>query len=326
MIQKLSLIFITFFTFYTPLPVFAEIIDRSVAIVNNDVITLSEVNEIGKPLFKRIAEQTPPEQLQETLRQARTAVIEQIIDRKLLLAEAERYNITVSEQEIDNAIENIIARNQTTRQELIREINRMGLSEAEYREDLRDQILKSKLTGIVVHSKVVVPEKAIIDYYNTNYAKEISDGGYYILQIGVSYNLNSGTPESSRTAAMKKIEQIRNQALSGADFRKLAREYSTLPSAVDGGDLGVFQKEEMAPLMRKAVTRLEPGGISEIVSTRVGFQIFKLLSRQDGESITKVPFETVKENIRETLYQQEIERLYENWIKNIRQQAYIRTL
>lgn len=324
--QKIILPLVILFSFCSHSHVFAEIIDRSVAIVNNEVITLSEVNELGEPLFQRIAQQTPPEHLQEALQQARIAVIEKLIDQKLLLREAARYNITISEQEIDNAIKNIIARNQTSREELVKEINRMGMSEEEYREDLREQILKSKLAGIAIHSRIVITEEAILDYYNTGYGKELSDGGYYILQIGVSYNENKGAPEHSRATAIKKIEQIRKQALAGVDFKKLAREHSELPSAIYGGDIGVFQKEEMAPFMHKAIVDLEPGGISEVVETRSGFQLFKLLSNQEGQSINKVPFETVKEDIRETLHQEQLKQLHEKWIKDIRQQAYIRIL
>jgi peptidyl-prolyl cis-trans isomerase SurA len=317
-----------FFSFYSQPPVFAEIIDRSVAFVNNEVITLSEVNELGESLLERITRQAPPEQLQNALQQARMAVIEQIIDKKLLRREADKYNITVSEREIDNAIENIIARNKTSREELIKEINRMEISEEKYKEDLHDQILQSKLVNIAVHSKVVVTEEEIADYYNTNFAKEIGDGGYHILQIGVSYNhdQNSGSGENGGATAKEKIEQIRKQAMAGADFRKLAGEHSDLPSSAYGGDIGVFQKKEMAPFMDKAVSELEPGGISEIVETETGLQIFKLVSRQNGQSTSKIPLATVKEDIRETLYQQKSSELYENWIKDIRQQAYIRIL
>lgn len=324
--RNFILAFITFFFLYGQPFVFAEIIDRSVAIVNNDVITLSEVNELGKPLFQRIIEQTPPEQLEETLQQAKISVIESIIDEKLLLGEAKRHNITVSDQELNNAIENIIIRNQTSREALTREISRMGLSEEEYRENLRRQILKSKLVNIAVHSKIVITEEAIIDYYNTSYGKEISDGGYYLLQIGVSYDQNIGDPKNSRAVALKRIKQIRKQALAGADFEKLAREHSEMPSYAYGGDIGVLQENEMAPGMHKAVTGLEPGDISVIVETGAALQIFKLLSRQDGQVISKVPLETVKESIRETLQEKESRRLYDNWIQEIRRHAYIRII
>ena len=76
--------------------------------------------------------------------------------------------------------------------------------------------------------------------------------------------------------------------------------------------------------MRKAVIALKPGEISPIVETPAGYQIFKLLSSQEGQIITKVPYEDVKDEIREILYRQEMQKLYKNWIKELRAQSYIR--
>jgi peptidyl-prolyl cis-trans isomerase SurA len=80
----------------------------------------------------------------------------------------------------------------------------------------------------------------------------------------------------------------------------------------------------MAPAMRKAITGLKPGEVSTIVETPSGYQIFKLLSSQEGQIVTKVPYESVKEEIREILYRQEMQKLYKNWLEELRAQSYIR--
>jgi len=114
--------------------------------------------------------------------------------------------------------------------------------------------------------------------------------------------------------------------MGGQDFKQLARQYSDLPSAVDGGDIGAFQEDEMAEYMRDAVTSLKPGEISPVVESPNGYMLFKLLSSQEGKIITKVPYESVKEEIRNTLYQQEMEKRYDTWLEEIRNQAYIKIL
>lgn len=312
--------------FLAPLNLSAEVVDRCVAIVNDDIITLSEVNEIGKPFFQRIAEQTPAGELSEALLQARKNIIEKLIEKKILLQEAKRFNITVSDEEVESALQRILERNQTSMERFHQEIKTLGMDENQYKEDLRDQILSSKLVNIAVRSKVIVPEEKIIDYYDMHYTERVGDGGYYILQIGFSWDPNAPDLKTAKMEAKKKAQQVHDLAVSGEDFKELARQYSDLPSAVDGGDIGVFREDEMAPAMRKAVTALQPGQVSGIVETPSSYQILKLLSSQEGQIITKVPYESVKEEIRETLYQQEMQLLYQNWMKEMREHAYIKIL
>jgi len=311
---------------YSAAPLSAEVVDCCVAAVNDDVITLSEVNEVGKPLFTRIAEQTPPGKLSERLLQARKTIIEKLIDKKLLLQEANKYKMTVSDEEVDKALQRILSRNHTTTQQFRKQIAAMGLNEKQYREDLKDQILSAKLVNVAVRSKVIIPEEKIIDYYDMHYTEQVGDGGYYILQIGCSWDKDKTGADlkKAKKAALKKAQRVHSLAVAGKDFKKLAEEYSDLPSASDGGDIGVFRAEEMADSMRKAVTALKPGQISGIVETPAGYQIFRLLSSQEGQIITKVPYESVKDEIREILYRQEMQKLYKNWMKELRAQSYIR--
>jgi len=88
---------------------FANVVDRSVAIVNEDTITLSEVNELGKSFFKKITDETPADRLNETLQQARLTVIDKLIDKKLLVQEAKKIGIQVSDQDVENALQRVLA-------------------------------------------------------------------------------------------------------------------------------------------------------------------------------------------------------------------------
>ncbi len=303
-------------------PLYADVVDRCVAVVNDDIITLSEVNELGKPLFQRVAEEAPPDQLAEALRQARQTVINKLIEKKLLAQEAKKLHIQVTDKEVNEALARILEKNHTSREQFRKELAAMGMDEQRYKDDLRDQILSSRVVNYEVRSKIIIPEEKIIDYYDTHYTEQVGEGGYYILQIGISWDKEGISKEEAR----KKAERIRSLAMAGKDFKELARKYSDLPSSGDGGDIGVFRKDEMAESMRKAVTSLKPGQVSEVVETPAGYQIFKLLSSQEGQIITKVPYKEVKEEIRATLYQQEVQELYKKWMKKMREQAYIKIL
>ena len=102
--------------------------------------------------------------------------------------------------------------------------------------------------------------------------------------------------------------------------------FRSLPSAADGGDLGSFQPDEMAASMREIVLKLKPGEVSPIIETENGYQFFKLVSSQEGEIIAKESYESVKEQIREKLYQQAMEQRFNEWLKSIREKAYIKIL
>lgn len=308
----------------------ADVVDRVVAIVNNDVITLSEVNDEGKPLFQRIAEQVPAANLQAALQQARQSVIQKLIEKKIIQQEAKKKHITVNDDEVNKAIERILARNHTTMKQLKTQLAAMGMTEKQYRENLRSQILSSKLINYEIRSKIIVPEDKVLDYYDTHYTKHIGEGDYYILQIGCSWKNNTEASaadlKAAKEAARKKIEHVRSLAVAGKDFKELAHQYSDLPSAADGGDIGIFKKNEMASYMRDAVTTIKPGEISRICETPDGYQIFKVLSSKEGKIVTKAPFKSVKDDIYQTLYQQEMKVRLKQWLTKMQNQAYIKIL
>ena len=305
----------------------ANVVDRSVAIVNEDTITLSEVNELGKPFFQKITEETPADRLPEALKQGRKTVIDKLIDKKIVIQEAKRLNLKVSDEEIESAIKRIITNNKTTLEQFKKELNAAGLNEKQYREDLRDQILSSKLINHEVRSKVVITDEQILDYYDTHFTETSGGSDYYILQFGAVWNkVDRNGKIPSQNEAREKAEFVRARALKSEDFKSLVKQYSDLPSASEGGDLGTFELDEMVSYMRNAVGALKPGATSEVVEHDGVYYVFKLLSSQPGKRVTKAPYEEVKEEIREKLYQQQMEQLFSDWIKGIRDKAYIKIL
>jgi len=306
----------------------ANVIDRSVAVVNDDTITLSEVNEFGGPLFMKVAAETPADQLEDAFQQVRLMVIDKLIEKKLLLQEAKKLGIQVTDQEVENAFQRILASNKTTVEQFRKEIAAEGMSEKQYREGLQEQLLSSKLVNHEVRTKVVIPESAVRDYYNTHYITMVDGGEYHLLHIGCAWGIetkNDHTP--SQEEAMQKIEKIHDLAMKGRDFKKLAKEYSDLPSAVDGGDLGHFQHDEMAPFIHDAVIHLKPGEISRIIEHNNAYHLFKLVARQQqSQTVAQESFDGVKDQIRERLYQQALEQRFKDWLTSIREKAYIKIL
>ncbi len=305
----------------------AELVDRNVAIVNNDIITLSELNELSSPMFKKATQEVPPEELEKVFQQIQKSVTNQLIEKKLMLQEAAKMKVAVSEVEIDRAVQRILDQNNINMAQLEEEFQQINITPAQYRENLKGQILRSKLVNVAIRTKVVITDEQTLEYYNKHHTQQPGADGYHILQIGVTWEQPSKSDKKlSQEEAFTEIQQIHSAAVQGKDFLQLAKQYSQLPSAEDGGDLGLFQEKEMAPFMREAVVGLAPGEISEIVATPAGYQFFSVLSHQQGGVVTKEPHESVKESIREKLYQEEMEKKYKEWINEIRDQAYIKIL
>lgn len=308
-----------------------EVIDRVVAEVNEDIITLSEVEEEGRAIFQKIIQQAPAEERADMLNGARREVLESIIDKTLIAQEAAKNGITVSEQELDAAIDQIIAANDITREILMQDLQNNGIDVQTYRSNLRSQIYQNKLVSLEVRSKVVVTEEMLLDYYDTNYTRHVKEGGYYLLQIGTSWDTGldsdgDGPTEVAKAEAKKRAERIHKLAMGGQDFSDLAKKYSDLPSGAEGGDIGVFTEDEMASYMKDAVLSLQTGDISPIVESPVGYQFFKLLSSRTGGIVMQASYESVKEEIRERLYNELMQKELDDWINNVRDQAYIRVL
>jgi peptidyl-prolyl cis-trans isomerase SurA len=309
-----------------------ELIDRVVAEVNDEVITLSEVEEEGQAFFRKIAMEAPPQDRDEAIARARVDVLDGLIDKTLIRQEAEKQQISVTEEEIDGAFQQILATADVNRDTFLEQLYASGLDEITYRSNLQSQILQNKLISRDIRSKIIITEDRILDYYDAQYTRRVDEGSYYLLQIGVSWGETQAT-ESSTTAieekksnARKQVESVHKLARSGQDFRELARKFSDLPSAADGGDIGVFQEDDMASYMKNAVISLRPGEISPIIETPVGYQFFKLLSTREGGIVIQAPYDTVKDEIRQKLFQEAMQSEFKNWINGIKERAYIRKL
>lgn len=303
----------------------AELVDRIVAVVNDDVITFSDLNRQGESLFKRIIEQAPPQEVDKALLTARQEMLSRLIDKLIIEQRAGKFGISVSDEEIDGAIERILETNNRSRKDLDRDLKLMGTSEEEFRDSIKNQILHSKLISYEVSSKVVITEEKIKEYYNQHYVanntanKTTEENSYHILQMGFTWE-----DEQDKEQAHNQAEAIRKMVLEGGDFMELAKKYSDLPSSADGGNLGICKKDELATYMRASCLILKPGDVSPVIETPAGYQFFKLAD--DGVAGKNRPYEEVKDEIKNILYDQEVEEQYQNWVTELRDQAYIKKL
>lgn len=312
-----------------PLFVSAEVVDKVVAVVNNEVITLSELEDEAAGLYRSIAQKNANIPLEEALEQARNSSLNSLIDQMLVDQRAKQYNISVTEEEVDGAYDRMRQNLSLSPAEFKNKLEGAGMTEEFYRTKLKTQILQNKLLSHDVRSKIVITEEMILDYYDENYTSRVDKGSYYLLQMGFIWETSSDGAKQIKTSKQetrKRAERVFKLVKSGQDFKSLAKKFSDLPSATDGGDIGVFTLDEMAPSMREAVAPLAPGGISEIIETTAGFQFFKLLSGEENAIVVTSSYEAAKEEIKEALYEKKLKEAYSEWVKNLKEEAYIQKL
>jgi len=294
----------------TPLP--GKLLNAIAAIVNDEIITLHEVNRDALPIIRETEKKALLDDV--ALSRVRRTILERLLEKKLADQKIKELHITIGEDDIKQAIDDVKKQNNMTQETLVNALAAQGLTFDLYREQLKDQLEKLKLVSMEVRSKIQVGETEVREYYDSNRVKYSEEETFRARHIFFRIN------EQSSAADIKKSMQaalaVLAEAKNGADFTELAKKYSEDPAAgTDGGDMGRFKKGEMMPALESTITSMKPGEISELVSTPLGLHIIKLEERNSGKL---KPFETVKTDIENELYKKKSEERFAQWLKELR--------
>jgi peptidyl-prolyl cis-trans isomerase SurA len=329
--QKLSIYFrCVIFSFYVmciigviPQAVRASLlVDRVVAVVNEDVILLSDLNQSARPLEDRVkAMEYPPSQEIEMIFRAREQVLQKLIDEKLTDQETKKANISVSDKDIDAAIENIKQIRSYTDEQLLAALKNEGLTLKDYREHLKSQILRTRLVNYQIKSKIIITPEDIRQYYESNEKKYGGSLKYRLRNIFMAVPAFASEMEKAETR--QKMDNILIQIANGESFEDLARQYSQAPGANDGGLLGEFDFKDIAPRVQMALKGMDQGEYTPVLDTEQGYQIFYV------DAITADPPKTLEEaapEIQDYLYNQVVDEKFRAWITQLRDQAHIKIM
>lgn len=303
-------------------PVQAELIDRIVAVVNNDVITLVDLNSALKPYLQKIeSSDYTPQKKKEILYQLTGDMLNRMVERKLTDQEAKRVRITVSDKEVDSAIQRVKEAQLMSQEDLEKAIKDDGLTFAEYREKIREEILRPKLINYSIKSKVVITDSDIKSYYESHKEEFAGKKRYYLRNI----LLTSGEFLSDITKGeqMKKAQQLKARLDAGEDFQTLARAESQGPNASEGGDLGLFEWETLSDTIKNAIQPLKIGDHTDVISTDQGYQLFYV---QDIQSKELIPQDEVSESISKTLYNNIVETKFREWLNTLKEKSHIKIM
>jgi peptidyl-prolyl cis-trans isomerase SurA len=290
--------------------------NRVVAIVNDQIITLHELNKSIKELTGHSAENLRLHNEAQFM-DARRQILARLIDEKIAEQKIKELNINVGDRQIDAAIERIKQDNQLTQEALLARLEEEGLTYERYRMRIKGQIERAQLVDYEVKSKIIVTDADIARYYERNAALFEGEEKVHLASI---FLMRKNPDDPGEMDDLKRRgEEILSELKAGAPFADVARRYSEGPGADEGGDLGAFRWDHLDPEARSALEDLPEGGVTDLMIRPNGLQIIKILAKQGGK---KRPLEEVRNTIYETLYRQEVDRRYNEWIEGLRKSAY----
>jgi peptidyl-prolyl cis-trans isomerase SurA len=300
----------------------AEIVDRIVAVVNDDIITLNDFNQALKPYMNQIKSMGYDSEKEfDVSAKLKKDILDRLIDQKLTDQEIKKARLDISEEDVDSALERIKEKNFYSDADFRKALAAEGISFEEYRRNMKEQILRSRLVNREVKSKIVVTDQDVKAYYDEHPEEYGREQKYHLRNIIM--RLPQMASDAEKRDALKRMAGVLEKLENGEPFENLARQYSESNLAAEGGDLGFFKLEALSPQLQEALTGLGAGNFTPVLETDQGVQIFYI---QEIRTIPGKPLSEVAAGIQEKLYTDIVEKKFKQWLEELRQRSHIKVI
>lgn len=293
-------------TAFSGVPAQAEVVDRIVAIVNDDIITLKDVKRFvevkAKGRFLSVNDYFLGLQLKDKL--------DVMVETMLITQQATKMKIEVGDREVEAFVENIRRQNLISEAQFREQLKGEGVNYKDFTEGIRKSLLKSRVLARVVAPDMFLDDAKLKDFYQ-QHIDEFKQSEFKLKHI-----LVSGQKNDSHARAQQAYKLLQD----GQPFESVAKEYSDDPSAAQGGDIGTVNQDELMPELKSALDLLLPGSFSHPIRSQYGYHIVLLVEAKKTQAL---PFEDVKDKIRDKLVQVESERRYKEYLQKLRASSYV---
>ncbi|MEN6375732.1 MAG: peptidylprolyl isomerase [Smithella sp.] len=296
----------------------AEVADKIIAVVNDEVITQKEFNEVFVPYLKRIEDTYEGKDKAIVIKQTRDTVLQRLIDNLLIEYEAKKKGTNIKDEEVMNVLKDMLARQNTGMGDYLKKLQKEGTSLESVKSEIRSQLMRMRLMRMEVKSKIMVSDQEIGEYYNRHRDDYEGKEAVRIKQILILI------PPNASKAAIAKLKEdagkIQKRALSGESFDFLAAKYSQGPMAAQGGDVGFIERGGMIPEIEAAAFSLPQGQVSNLIQSSDGFHIIMVVDKRGAGHKT---IAAVREEIKAKLEDEKLEKKYDEWITSVRKRSHI---
>ncbi len=257
-------------------------LNRVVAIVDNDVIMQSQlderIREVEQTMAKRGAQMPPIEALQQQ-------VLERLITENLQLQIGDRSGIRIADEELNQAMETIAQRNNMSLDQFAAALRNDGLSLQTAREQIRREMVISRVRQRRVAERIQVTDQEVQNFLASDLGKMQLSEEFHLANLLIA--VSEGASSSEIQAAERKVAEIHSQLQSGADFGQLAIANSASENALEGGDIGWRKAAQLPPPLDQVISNLSVGGVTDPIRTPGGFMIIKLLEKRGGDTLVR---------------------------------------
>ncbi|HOU50441.1 MAG TPA: peptidylprolyl isomerase [Smithella sp.] len=302
------------------MPVRAEVVDRIAAVVNDEIITLSELNAAFAPYEKNIENTYKGKDKDSVIRQTREAFFQRMIDGILIEQEAKKAGISIKDEDVMNVIQGMITKQKISMDELMKNLAREGSSLETVKKEIRSQIIRMKLLKKEVRDKIIITDDEIGEYYNKHRHEYEGKESVRIKQLLLLLPVTA-SPDEKRKLKNEAL-RLRERIIKGESFDALTAQYSQGPAALQGGDVGFIEKGTIIPEVETVAFSLPPEQISDVIESSMGFHIIKVIDKK-GAGLK--PIAVVREEIQDRIENEKLEKKYEEWISSVREKAHIET-
>ncbi len=287
-----------------------EVVDRIVAQVNDEIITMSELEQVSKSMQAESGQNPLGRESKAFQRQ----MLDSLIDRKLALAEAKKRGISLSDRELDQALEEFKKRNNLPDDAaLTKALSQAGMTLKELKQQMSDQMIQERMVQVAVGAKTMVSDADVRRVYE----ESTKEGGNQVHLKMVQVPFPPGATTAQKEELRQKVEAILKEVQEGRSFSEAARKYS-----MSEADLGFILLGDMAPQLIEYLKRLRPGEVAPVQSPE-GFQLIQLVARRSGPPRS---FEEVAPEIRRGLVRQEGIKHFSEWVKTLKDKAFIKIM
>jgi peptidyl-prolyl cis-trans isomerase SurA len=296
------------------------VVEEIVARVNNEIITLSDYQKAQKESQQEAQQECncSGDQLQAAIAEGQKNVLRGMIDQQLLIERGKDMNIDVTADVVNRLNDLRKQNNLATLDDLQKAVENDGQSWDDFKQQITDNALTQQVIRQEVGQRVDIGPDEVKAYYDAH--KSEFDRPEEVILSEIVLNTDNKTG-ADLDAVRKRADDIRSRVLAGEDFAGLAKRYSEDPAtAASGGELGVYQRGQLAKAIEDAVFKLDKGQMSDVIQTKSGFMILKVDQHyQAGEQ----PLEAVQDEIQSKIYQQKMDPQMRKYLAQLREESYV---
>lgn len=295
-------------------PARADVVDRVAAVVNDDVITLSEIYELGGEFIEKRVEVLDAKAIAR--REAEIEVLDSLILRALIDQEMQRLGLQITEAELDRSIDDMATRNNLDREQLQNEIERQGVDWSDYREEMRTSIAQYKFSEVIIRPRIAVDDDELLDAYKRKYAaaalpKRTKLGAMF-------FQIPPGADDAVLAEVVAKAEAARARVEGGETFPDVAAQVDEGLYGAQGGVMGTFKAGELVGPLDEAATTLDEGAVSAPIVTPQGVFLLTPMERITEEA---PQLDDVREELFQEVYASRIEDETDRWYREMRRKS-----